>query len=179
MGRSGLQNGKKDNPEQTRQTSSQSPAFTVLPEKDNADSGPGAESEALDGSDQVELLLTGLLNSLRHNEVAIIGGLLHSLRHDGTPEEIATHIRQNFKSLQDQGIMSAESLDEGKLVAMASQAATPLASSVKPTEGHRCDLPHTRPPTHATSQSRQGSLTSSASQLDEFMSCPHCQGSSK
>jgi len=141
-GKSGPQSEKNDKP---NQTSSQPPAFTVLPNGDDADLGPGAESEALDGSDQAELFLVGLLNSLRHNEAAMILGLLHSLRHGGTPQEIATHIRQNFKSLQDQGIMSAESLDEEELNAVASQSASPLASSVTPTEGHIRDLPHTRP----------------------------------
>lgn len=70
---------------------------------------------------QAQYLLHGLLNALRYNETDEVGDILDSLRRDGTPQETATHIQQNFEILHHRGIMSRQNLDENGLVGLVSQ----------------------------------------------------------
>ncbi|KAK5086220.1 hypothetical protein LTR70_000006 [Exophiala xenobiotica] len=164
-----LQNKEKDRPEHVKQTSSHSSGSSISADGGEADLDPGAEIGTLDEGDQAELFLSGLLNALKHNEAAVIGGLLHSLRHDGTPQEVATHLRHNFKSLQDRGIMPAESLDEEDLLTIASQSAGPQVRSTTQPEGSTSNFP----------QSLNEFLSSSTHQPDEYIPCPCCQALSK
>lgn len=166
-GKPRLRNKEKDRSEQVKQTFSHSSGSSISADGGEGDSDSGAEIGTLGGGDQVELFLSGLLNALKHNEAAVIGGLLHSLRHDGTPQEIATHLRHNFKSLQDRGIMSAKSLDEEGLLTIASQSADPQVRSTTQPEGHISNLP----------RSLNNFLFSSTHQPDEYIPCPHCQAS--
>lgn len=97
----------------------------ITPNTPSAEEGAGSTSQQTTSSveevGQAQYLLHGLLNALRYNEADEVGDILDSLRRDGTPQETATHIQQNFEILHHRGIMSRQNLDEHGLVGLVSR----------------------------------------------------------
>lgn len=66
-------------------------------------------------------LLKGVLNAIKYNEPLILDGLLRSLRHDGTPTEVANHLRHNLDALQRREIIPSEHIDRETLLSLATK----------------------------------------------------------
>ncbi|KAK5941710.1 hypothetical protein PMZ80_005660 [Knufia obscura] len=158
-------------------------AVSSLPAPDALDEANIAshlDNDATEGDSPVQTLLAGLLNALRHNEVPMLEGLLQSLRGNGAPQEITTHFRRNFESLQEQGIMSGKTLDEEELMAMASRAAEPQPWSDTPSAidlrglspGHEGSLSPSSDQTDISGSSIGGSVSSFTDQMNGSVTLP-------
>lgn len=80
--------------------------------------------------DIIQSLLNGLLNAMKHNDAHVLGELFRSLRTDGSPQEVAAHLRQNLSVLQDRGIISNLSVDDDDLIALAQRVISGSAENM-------------------------------------------------
>lgn len=75
--------------------------------------------------ERLQYMLNGLLSALKHNEAQMVNELVSVLQANRSPQEIATHLRQNLLALQENGHIPRKDIDDAGLISLISRLDTP------------------------------------------------------